>query len=126
MARWKDYYGSDVDPLDHRFKCEGSLPTTVLSKNGLRLFVSTMHQRSLWRGRKREVRLQGSLCTGWRSAPCLSTLSWQANEEELPHTGHRVCGGPRRKFCTRNAYELGELPHQRIIIKFPRSPKLGI
>jgi hypothetical protein len=58
------------------------------------------------------VRLQGSLYTGWRSAPCLPTPSWQAHEEEPPHTGHQVRGRPRTKMCGGHAHELGELPHQ--------------
>jgi hypothetical protein len=92
---------------------------------GLRSFISKAHQRSVWRGRKRKVRLQGSLYTGWHSAPCLSTLSWKASEEEPPHTGHRVHGGPRRKVCGGHADELGELPRQRIRKGLRKAQDLG-
>jgi hypothetical protein len=58
------------------------------------------------------VRLQGSLYTGWRSAPFFPTTSWKSREEEPPHIGHWVPGGPRRKMCGGHADELSELPRQ--------------
>ena len=57
--------------------------------------------------------LQGILHKGWSSVPCLSSLSWQASEEEPPHIGHRVRGGPCKKVCGGPADELGKLPRQR-------------
>jgi hypothetical protein len=59
--------------------------------------------------RYRKARLQGSLYTGWCNAPRFPSHSWKACKEELPHTGHRVCGGPRRKMCGGHVDELGEL-----------------
>jgi hypothetical protein len=72
-----------------------------------------VHQGSLQRGREKKERFQGSLYTGWNSVPCLPNPSWKAREEELPHIGHRVHGGLRRKVCGENSDELGELPCQR-------------
>jgi hypothetical protein len=59
------------------------------------------------------VRLQGSLYPGWHSAPILSAHSWQDRQKELPHTSHRVHGGPRRKMGGGDANELGKLPCQQ-------------
>jgi hypothetical protein len=59
------------------------------------------------------MRLQGRFHTGWHSAPFLSTINWKYSEEELPHIGHRVHGGPRRKVCGGHADELGKLNRQR-------------
>jgi hypothetical protein len=73
-----------------------------------------------------KARLQGSLYTGWCSAPCLPTPSWKAREEEPPHTSHRVRGGPCRKMCGGHADELSELSCQRAREGLPRSPRLGI
>jgi hypothetical protein len=35
-----------------------------------------------------KVRLQGSLYTGWRSAPRFLIHNWKDHKEEPPHTGH--------------------------------------
>jgi hypothetical protein len=44
--------------------------------------------------------------------PHFPTHIWQDREEETPHIGHWVHGGPRRKMCGGHVDELGELPCQ--------------
>jgi hypothetical protein len=87
-------------------------PPPPLSVVGVSNIPSTTHQGSLWRSQKRKERLQGSLYTGWRSAPLFPTHRWKYHKEEPPHIGHQVRGGPHRKMCGGNADELGELPCQ--------------
>jgi hypothetical protein len=77
MARPKDYCGSDVDPLDYTIKHEGTQPSVVLPKEGLRSLLDTMHQGGLCRSQKGKARLQGSLHLGFHSVPCLPTHSWK-------------------------------------------------
>jgi hypothetical protein len=59
------------------------------------------------------VRLHGIIYKGWHNAPCFPIPSWKASKEELPHVGHQVRGGPRRKVCGEHADELGKLPSQK-------------
>jgi hypothetical protein len=47
MARQEDYYGSGVDPPDHRIEHAGTRPSVVLPREGLGPLPGTVHKRGI-------------------------------------------------------------------------------
>jgi hypothetical protein len=68
----------NANPPDHHIENARTRTSLVLPRKDIRSLLGPVHQGGIWRCGEGEVRLQGSLHPGWRSAPRFSVDSGQA------------------------------------------------